>query len=110
MKEINMSDVGQRIYKHRKKLRLSQDELAEKADISKQTVSVIEGGNRDILASNIARIAGALEVSTDYLLFGARTDDDLVQLDRRILSLTDGQYEFLEVVVNSFVELCGRSE
>ena len=108
MMEVVMSDVGQRINMLRKELRLSQEELAERADISKQTVSVIEGGKREILASNIARIADALGVSTDYLLFGTRTEPDIARLDRKILTLTDQQYKFIETMVNGFVEVCKK--
>ena len=110
MKEIIMVDVGHRIYALRKERRLSQEELAEMADISKQTVSLVEGGKREVLASNIAKLAEVLGVSTDYLLFGERTEPDIMRLDRKILSLTDVQYKFLESVINGFVEMCSKPE
>jgi len=87
-----------------------QEELAEMADISKQTVSLLEGGKREMLASNIAKLANVFAVSTDYLLFGERTEQDLMRLEHKLLDLTDAQFKFLETLINGFVELCVTKE
>ncbi len=108
MKDTFLSEVGQRVYALRKEQRLSQEQLAERAEISKQTVSVIEGGKRDILASSIVSIAEALGVSVDYLLVGKRTTEDLYRLDQKLLSLTDDQYKFMKLIIDGFLDLCTK--
>jgi transcriptional regulator with XRE-family HTH domain len=109
MMEVILADVGRWIQELRKGVGLSQEELAEKADISKQTVSKIETGKREILASNIAKLAYALDISTDYLLFGTHTMEDLKRLDCKLLTLTEPQYKYVESMINSFVDYCNDS-
>lgn len=110
MKEQFLSDVAHRVYTMRKEQRLSQEAIAEKAETSKQTISFIEGGKREMLAWNAVKLADALGVSTDYLLKGAPAVADLKRLDNRIMNLTASQYEYLSVVINKFLDLCERNE
>jgi len=60
--------IGQRIRKFRKAHRLSQEELAERADISTTHMSHIETGNTKLSLPVLVQIAGILEVTTDDLL------------------------------------------
>ena len=101
-----LAGMGRRIQVRRKALRYSQEELAEKADISKQTVSRAENGKRELGAGNLMKIALALGISTDYLLTGEYTNDDVKILNQKITNLTTRQFEFLEDVVRNFTEMC----
>lgn len=98
-------EMGKRIQEKRKSLRLSQEELAEMAEISKQTVSRAENAQRELGAQNVKRLAKALGTSTDYLLTGDRTDADLRILDDKLKDLTSHQYRYLEEFVRIFVEM-----
>ena len=60
--------IGARIRKIRKANRLSQEELAEKVDISVTHMSHIETGNTKLSLQVLVDIARALEVRTDDLL------------------------------------------
>ena len=60
--------IGQRIRKIRKAHGLSQEELAEKVDISTTHMSHIETGNTKLSLQVLVDIAAALEVRTDDLL------------------------------------------
>ena len=60
--------IGQKIRKIRKAHGLSQEELAEKLNISKQTVSNWENENIQPSIEMLVRIAKLFHVSTDYLL------------------------------------------
>ena len=60
--------IGQRIRKIRKAHGLSQEELAEKVDISTTHMSHIETGNTKLSLPVLVDIASALEVRTDELL------------------------------------------
>ena len=61
--------IGQRIRKNRKALGLSQEELAEKINISTTHMSHIETGNTKLSLPVLVSIAEVLEVHTDELLF-----------------------------------------
>ena len=98
--------MGRRILEKRKILRLSQEELAEKADTTKQTVSMAENGKRELSAKTVVGLAGALQMSTDYLLTGQCTNDDVLILNQKIAGLKDRQFRFLEDLLRNFIEMC----
>ena len=60
--------IGQNIRKIRKAHGLSQEELAERVDISTTHMSHIETGNTKLSLQVLVDIAAALEVRTDDLL------------------------------------------
>ncbi len=60
--------IGQKIRKLRKSQGLSQEELAEKIDISTTHMSHIETGNTKLSLPVLVDIAKSLQVSTDDLL------------------------------------------
>ena len=61
-------EIGQRIRKCRRDRNLTQEELAEKVDISTTHMSHIETGNTKLSLPVFVGIARALEVRTDDLL------------------------------------------
>ncbi len=61
--------IGQRIRKKRKAQGLSQEQLAEKVEISTTHMSHIETGNTKLSLPVLVSIATILNVSTDDLLF-----------------------------------------
>ena len=62
-------EIGQRIRKCRRDRNLTQEELAEKVDISTTHMSHIETGATKLSLAVLVSIACALNVSTDTLLF-----------------------------------------
>ena len=65
-----MSTVGERIKKRRNELGWTQDQLAQKAGISKSFLSDLENGKRSVSADNLLDIARVLSLSLDYLMKG----------------------------------------
>ena len=63
--------IGQRIRKFRKAQNLSQEALAEQANISTTHMSHTESGNTMLSLQVFADLAAALHVSADDLLFDA---------------------------------------
>ncbi len=90
-----MEDIGLRISKKRKEIGLTQEQLAEKMDVSIQMISNLEHGNKAIRIDNLINLCQILDVSTDYILTGKEappiiTNDDLASLserDRKMLKL-----------------------
>ena len=63
--------IGQQIRKLRKAHGFSQEELAEKVDISVTHMSHIETGNTKLSLQVFADLAEALQISVDSLLYDA---------------------------------------
>lgn len=66
--EINYSDIGKRIRRERKKQNLSQQSLAELANLSPTNVSHIERGATKLSLPTLVSIANALAVTPNDLL------------------------------------------
>ena len=61
--------IGQKIKSYRKKLKLTQDELARKAEIPYTTLVKIEnGGVKSPSVDTVKKIATALEMTIDELM------------------------------------------
>lgn len=59
---------GRNVYKYRIKKNLSQEKLAELADLHRTYISAVERGTRSISLKNIEKISDALEIPI-YKLF-----------------------------------------
>lgn len=66
--ELNYYEIGQRIRKYRKACGFSQEQLAEKIEISSTHMSHIETGNTKLSLQVFAKIAKVLSIQTDALL------------------------------------------
>lgn len=61
--------MGQKIRDRRKSMKMSQEELAKKSNISRARLSAIENGKcRDILVSTLTTIASALDTTVEIFL------------------------------------------
>jgi len=67
--------VGERVRRIRTNLSLTQDELAQKAGISKSFLSDLENGKRSIGAETLLDLGRAMSVSLDYLMTGNGSKD-----------------------------------
>jgi transcriptional regulator with XRE-family HTH domain len=71
--EQRVAGVGERIRKRRLELGWTQDQLCQKAGISKGFLSDLENDKRNVSATNLLDIARALSLSLDYLMTGDAT-------------------------------------
>lgn len=67
---INTNDIGLRIMQLRKAKGYSREQLAALADISPSFLYEIEMSKKGFSAHTLLGLLGALEVSSDYLLYG----------------------------------------
>jgi transcriptional regulator with XRE-family HTH domain len=65
-----MPTVGDRIREIREEQRLTQDQLAERTNLSKGFLSDVENNKRNIGSQNLLKIANILGASVDFLLRG----------------------------------------
>ena len=60
--------IGKKIRKYRKQRGMTQDELAEKTNLSTNHLGAIERAEKNLTLSNLINIANALDVTADMLL------------------------------------------
>lgn len=70
-RDPEVAAVGQRVRQARLARRLTLEKLAEAADTSIQFLSQVEKGEQSMTMVKFGRLARALGVSSDYLLYGS---------------------------------------
>lgn len=105
-----LTQIGQRIRKHRERSHLSQEQLAERADVSSQTISTAETGKKRLRVENIIKICEVLEISPDYLLLGEISPQDLIILSEKLSQLTPGQYRHLEDIIDGYISALSEKQ
>jgi transcriptional regulator with XRE-family HTH domain len=98
-----LCEMGKRISKRRKELGMTQEDLAEKAGLTSQTVSTAETGAKALRPQNIVKLCRALDTSADYLLFGEISNVDLGILSEEIAALPPEQYRYWECITKSYL-------
>ena len=106
--KLCMEEAGKRIMERRKKLGLTQEQLAERSEVTTQFVSYAESGKRAMRAENLMKIAAALEVSTDYLLTGDIIDKDKLLLSEKLGKLNPKEVSLIESIIDECIELYHR--
>lgn len=66
---IDYVAIGKRVRNARTKLHMTQEELANKAEISSQYASAIETGTSKVALPTLIQIAAALNTTVDALLY-----------------------------------------
>lgn len=103
--EMCLLEVGRRITERRKSLGWTQEELAEKAELTPQFVSYAESGKRAMRPENLLKLSKALNVSTDYLLTGDIVEKDMLILSDKMKNLTPSQVRIIETIIDQCNEL-----
>lgn len=98
-----LKEMGQRLTERRKQLRLTQETVAERAELTEQTISTAETGRKALRPENIIKICAALDISPDYLLLGNITDVDISILSEKVSQLTPSQYRHLEEIIDNYI-------
>ena len=84
--EINYKDIGKRIKEERLKQNLSQQYLAELADLSTTNMSHIERGATKLSLPSLISIANALNIAVDQLLMDVISNSE-VQFKKELSEL-----------------------
>lgn len=103
--KLYLNEVGKRIMERRKKLGMTQEELAERCDLTTQFVSYAEAGKRASRPENLMKIAIELGVSTDYLLTGRIVDQDMLLLSEKMHMLSPAQIRIIENIIDECITL-----
>ena len=73
---MNYKKLGERIRQERRRLNLTQAQLAEDIDISDTYMGAIERGERSLTLDTLVRLVNRLGVTVDYMLSDSVTDTD----------------------------------
>ena len=101
-KEINVQ-IGEQIKLARENAKLTQEQFAERIDVSPQYVSDLERGVVGASVSTLKGICLMLGISADQILFGNAPIDNAVILAEKCRSLSDVQYDLLLQIVERYV-------
>ena len=95
-------DMGLRIYKRRKELKLTQEQLAEKMGVSLQTVSCIELGKKAIRPENLSNLCRILDITADYILNGIRSETQMSDVNKKLSELNENDLRMIEELIERF--------
>lgn len=102
-KQINI-EVGEQIRAAREQAHLTQEQLAEKIDVSVQFVSDLERGVVGISLTTLKKTCTALGVTSDQLLFGTSNSSHSSFFEMKCKELSPKQTFLLIQIVNSFCD------
>lgn len=88
-------EIGQRLLEARKKLGLSQLEMARQANLARTYIGHVENGKQNPSFDFLMKIAGQFDISIDWLLFG-RGQMEILPENHCLNHLDSEQIEFLK--------------
>lgn len=97
---VDLVEIGKRIQGRRKQMGLTQEQLADKMDVSIQMVSNLERGNKSIRIENLIKLSEILNISTDYILTGKETAEDMQTLTEQMASLSQKERKMMKLLMD----------
>ena len=96
MLQIDLAEIGNRISVERRRNNITQEQLAEKMNVSIQMISNLERGNKAIKINNLVNLSQILGVSTDYILTGNKNLNEKSALLDKLSNLSSDDYLIIE--------------
>jgi len=97
--------IGRRIADRRNQLKLTQAELAEQVNLTDKFISHIENATSTPSLDTIASISYALNIKTDYILFGVdnnNPDELIMEIHRHLITANSQELsDILQYIQNS---------
>ena len=98
--------TGERIRQARKAHRYTQAEVAEMINMSSKNFSQLERGMTGISISSLIALCKCLEVSSDYILFGAENSTQNSSVGILLSQLTEKEHIYAEKLLQVYVDSC----
>ena len=105
MLQIDLASIGKRISAERKRNNITQEQLAEKMNVSIQMISNLERGNKAIKINNLLNLSQILGVSTDYILTGNKNSFEKSELSDKLFKLSNEDYVIIEALINKLSKI-----
>ena len=98
--------IGKRIKKIRQEQHMTQEQLAEKLNVSNQHISDIERGLNGMSIPALMEICKALDSDADYILFGTSTRAKSNPINRVVSRMTPSQSMYAEEILIAYAKAC----
>ena len=108
-KEINVQ-IGEQVRMAREQVKLTQEQLAEKLDVSPQYISDMERGVVGLSINTLKNLCGVLGVASDQILFGKRISDRGLILANVCHMLAEEEFSILVEIAGKYVEAVTRKK
>jgi len=102
--DISNASIGGRVRKIREERGYTREQLAEYADVSADFLWEVETGRKSMKVQNLGKIAAALDVTTDYLIFGSAPYKENAKINSMLAALPDGIQKQVEKLITVFVD------
>ena len=96
-------NLSKKIYELRKASGMSQEQLAEKINVSRQSISKWESGESSPEIERLIELSNVFDVSTDYLLKSSEVDELTIRTER----LEKGQNDLKSKVQQEYLKMLG---
>ena len=100
-KEINIQ-IGEQIKLAREQAKLTQEQFAERVEVSPQYISDLERGVVGISIPTLKRACVVLGVSSDRILFGTVSENRNAAIEKRCMNLSDEAFAALLDIADAF--------
>lgn len=95
--------VGKRIRSQREQLGMTREVFAEKLEITPKFCSDIELGLKGMSVTTLCHIADVLSLSTDYILFGVKTDAADCTISVLLRKCPPEKLKHLEEIIKAYI-------
>lgn len=93
--------IGELVREYRLSKKLTQQELAEKSDLSLPFINLIENNRRNLSVDTLLKILSAMNVDpSDFFRPLSETSDDNLQLLIEKIQLNNNRTEIIELFLN----------
>lgn len=93
--------IGELVREYRLSKKLTQQELAEKSDLSLPFINLIENNRRNLSVDTLLKILSAMEIDpSDFFRPLSDTSDDNLQLLIEKIQLNKNRTEIIELFLN----------
>lgn len=93
--------IGELVREYRLRKKLTQQELAEKSDLSLPFINLIENNRRNLSVDALLKILSAMEIDpSDFFRPLSQTSDDNLQLLIEKIQLNKNRTEIIDLFLN----------
>ena len=108
MEEPLSIQIGKRIRARREELKLTREDVAELADLSVTFISEIESGKKNMTTNTLAKVAPALSISADYIIFGSDEHPKRTEIENQLARLSKRDRQLAEELLNTFIKAVSK--
>ncbi len=98
-----LKEMGERINAKRRELKMTQELLAEKMEVSVQMISNLELGKKAIRPENLVKLCAIIGVSADYILTGKHNVADSTKAINNYNRLTPQQQSLVDSLISAIL-------